>query len=228
MIVEVPNVEMGARHHTDGYHAAPNISIGMYCRVELPAEPLVDALLIPRQAIQDDRSVYVFEPESDADPKGAGRLERREVTLLRTVGDSALVGFSGLAPGETCELEPGDILVTSSLIEPIAGMRVMVQKGRNTAIAGREESDISPLKRLADQSLEGIRATTQNPRISVSVDPAPGRHVASTIDRLTPGTLELFDLAYSSRNFAAELAHRHAHSRSQTLIAGLPRWHCNP
>lgn len=99
-------------------------SIGMHCRAALPAQPLVDALAVPRRAIYDGRWVYVFEPDGDSEYATSGRLGRREVPHLRSIGDDVLVDYRGRGGTEICELRPGERVVVSPLIKPVVGMPI--------------------------------------------------------------------------------------------------------
>jgi hypothetical protein len=100
----------------------------MHCRAELPAEPLEDAVLIPWHAIHEDRWVYVYEPASDGVDQGLGRLGRREVNMLRMVGDEVLVDYRGRDDPHGRQLKSGDQLVVSRLADPVVGMQVALQE----------------------------------------------------------------------------------------------------
>lgn len=140
MVVEVRQVDMVATVRGESNDAPPRLSIGMYCKTELPAEPLADALLVPRHAIYDSRWVYVFEPDGGSNAR-TGRLGRREVPLLRSLGDSMLVDYRGrvsrmaLEPhGEAhftpqvCELTSGDQVIVSPLVKPVVGMKIRLRE----------------------------------------------------------------------------------------------------
>lgn len=114
----------------------PPLSVGMFCRAELPTEPLQDALVVPRHAIYEGRFVYVYEPDA-ADP-AQGRLAVRQVPLLRAVADQVLVAFrrDGAESGDAgrgeeasvaCELRPGDQVVLSPLPKAVDGMRLRLR-----------------------------------------------------------------------------------------------------
>lgn len=132
MIVEVKHVETAARQDADRHDSALGVSVGMYCRAELPAEPLTNALLIPRRTIHDDRWVYVFEPATDGANQGLGRLGRREVSILRMIGDEVLVDYRGHDGPHRSQLESGEQLVVSRLADPVVGMQVALQKTSDT------------------------------------------------------------------------------------------------
>ncbi|MFQ5589883.1 MAG: efflux RND transporter periplasmic adaptor subunit [Phycisphaerae bacterium] len=127
MVVEIRDVDMVAHADTDEAGPSPALSIGMHCRAELPAEPLVDALMIPRHAIYDDRWVYVFEPDAPSPDGQSGRLGRREVTVFRTVNEEVLVDYDGRDSTKVCGLTQGDLVVVSPLVKPVVGMRVSLR-----------------------------------------------------------------------------------------------------
>jgi hypothetical protein len=136
VVVEIRDVMKGMK--LAGGDSRPPLSVGMFCRVEIPAEPLPNALTVPRAAIHDDgsgseaRYVYVFEP---AGPDSVeGRLAMRRVPMLRTVNDRVLVDFerspslaadwAGTGPEEVCEVHSGDEVVISPLPRAVEGMRL--------------------------------------------------------------------------------------------------------
>jgi len=127
LVVEVREIDMVATIPDSARRDGPSLSIGMFCRTELPARPLEDALLVPRHAVYDNRWVYVFEPSAGSDPK-TGRLVRRHVPLLRAIGDEVLVDYGGRDGNEPCELRPGDKVVTSPLRKPVVGMLVRMRR----------------------------------------------------------------------------------------------------
>lgn len=107
----------------------PPLSVGMFCRAELPTAPLDDALLVPRHAIHEGQFVYVFEP--DANEPSVGRLAMKRVPVLRSVGENVLVRFGTDDSPESkmrlCELEPGDRVITSPLPKAIENMRLQLR-----------------------------------------------------------------------------------------------------
>lgn len=133
MIVEIRGVDMAAARGAWSHDAAPAISIGMHCRAELPAEPLAEAVLIPWHTIHDDRWVYVFEPAADGANQGLGRLGRREVSILRMIGDEVLVDYRRRDGSHRSQLKPGEQLVVSRLTDPVVGMQVALQKTLDSA-----------------------------------------------------------------------------------------------
>ena len=77
----------------------PPLSIGMFCRVEIPAEPLKDALVVPRLAVYDrtdgsaSKFVYVYEPDDESFYSIPGREWDTEIEeLLDIVADKLLAG----------------------------------------------------------------------------------------------------------------------------------------
>lgn len=125
LVVEIRSMDMVATLHKGSGDARPTLSIGMHCRAELPAEPLKDALLIPRHAVYDQRWVYVFEPDPTSSDGLSGTLGRREVPLLRSLGDKVLVDYAGRGTDtERCELLAGEFIVLSPLMRPVIGMKI--------------------------------------------------------------------------------------------------------
>lgn len=127
MVVEVRQIDMVAIVTSGRTDAPPRLSIGMYCKTELPAEPLADALLVPRHAVYDSRWVYVFERDAGSDGT-TGRLGRREVPLLRSLGDSVLVDYQGRDASQVCELTAGDQVIVSPLVKPVVGMKIRLRE----------------------------------------------------------------------------------------------------
>ena len=135
IVVEVPNLSLDSADDTGPLRRS--LSIGMFCEAELPAEPLHEALVVPRHAIYEDQWVYVFEPV-DGDPDASdGTLAMRRVPMLRIVGDRVLVYFAseelaaGVALDDTgsmdarlasCELRSGEEIIVSPLANPVLGM----------------------------------------------------------------------------------------------------------
>lgn len=88
-------------------------SVGMFCRVEIPTTSLTGAVVVPRSAIHENHTVYVFEPDG---PTGkTGRLRITPVPLLRRVADAVVVTFDGHPTHDGTALRPGDLLITSPL-----------------------------------------------------------------------------------------------------------------
>jgi len=139
LVVEVREMDMEATIADGDMKDGPALSIGMFCRTELPARPLKDAVLVPRHAVYDNQWVYVFEPSGDGNTS-AGKLERRRVPLLRAIGDDVLVDYRGRVGDDVCELQPGDRVVTSPLQKPVVGMPVRIRSAEQTASAPPDSS----------------------------------------------------------------------------------------
>jgi len=129
MVVEIRDVDMTAKVRNGSLDSIPTLSVGMYCRAELPANPLTEALLVPRHAIHDDRWVYVFEPDGSTTEDRDGRLGRREISMLRTVGDRVLVDYKDREGTEVCELRAGEQVIVSQLTKPVVGMKIATRPG---------------------------------------------------------------------------------------------------
>ena len=84
------------------------------------------SLLIPRHAIHEGDSVYVFKPESgDAD---RGVLTIKHTPILRSIGEDVLVSYDHAGDRDEteqsvrCELEAGDLVIVSPLPKAVEGM----------------------------------------------------------------------------------------------------------
>lgn len=122
MVVEVQQADLVARGAAE--RPGGTLSLGMFCRTELPARPLAGALLVPRRAIYENLLVYVFEPDEESAQPSTGHLGQRLVPLLRSVDDSVLVDYEGRRGTEVCELQAGEQVVVSPLLKPVVGMRL--------------------------------------------------------------------------------------------------------
>ena len=125
------------------------LSVGMFCKARLPVEPLEGALLVPRHAIHDGQSVYVFEP--DADAPGTGRLVLKRVPILRTAGEQVLVGCSNppaaareLFAGQACELNGGELIIVSPLPKAVEGMRLALRDVESSPREAKTEAGCAP------------------------------------------------------------------------------------
>jgi len=162
MVIEIRAAEMiaGAEIHNG---ELPALSIGMYCRAELPIEPLAGAIFVPRHAIYDNEYVYIFDADGASDV--AGHLARRRVKLLRFVGDSVLVDYADRAGDDVCELQHGDQLVVSPLAKPVEGMPVrlagasppitatLTASASHRSFIGEVDRRVDPVVRLAKADL---------------------------------------------------------------------------
>ncbi|MCH7812840.1 MAG: biotin/lipoyl-binding protein [Planctomycetes bacterium] len=136
IVIEIPNSleEIGS----EPLFGRPQLSIGMFCAAEIPAEPLEDALVLPRRAIHEDNIVYVFEPDPASTDGQTGRLAARRVPLLRSIGDEVLVDFARRSGNDRlatdlsqaiCELQAGELVVVSPLPRPVEGMKLRLRDG---------------------------------------------------------------------------------------------------
>ena len=169
MVVEVRQADMVATLHGGG-GIPQRLSIGMFCTTELPSEPLLDALLVPRHAIHDNRWVYVFEPDADSDDGRTGRLGRREVPMLRSLRGAVLVDYRDRDWGEVCELSPGDRVVVSPLVRPVVGMAVRV---RDTAVAALPNTMGDEVELNTGARAPGLPPVSQRTPVTVATITVP-------------------------------------------------------
>lgn len=127
LVVEVSKVDMVATVTSGSSDLKPMLSIGMFCKTDLPAAELREALTVPRHAIYDNQWVYVFEPDSQSPDGKSGVLGRREVTMLRSMHDAVLVDYASRGGNEVCELKAGERVVVSPLVKPVVGMRIRLR-----------------------------------------------------------------------------------------------------
>lgn len=93
IVVEVRDIDISLSIGAGA--SRPPLSIGMFCRTEIPTAPLKAALTVPRHVINDNAYVYVFEPEGGGEAGAEfGRLGLRRVPMLRAVGDDVLVAYA--------------------------------------------------------------------------------------------------------------------------------------
>lgn len=174
LVVEIPNSL--AEVTAERARGKPQLSIGMFCKAEIPAEPLPGALVVPRSAIREDNAVYVFEPDP-ASPDGlTGRLAVRRVPVLRTVGGEALVDFVGRREDQrlpvaqaaaVCELRPGDRIVTSPLSRPVLGMKLRLRQPEPAALAWHNPAEALS-KTVAQSDFEwGFVQHLRSPLLSI-------------------------------------------------------------
>ena len=151
MVVEIRKADMVATVGDGGSASGSTLAIGMFCTTELPAQRLIDAVLVPRHAIYDNRWVYVFEPDADAQDARSGRLGRRRVPILRSVRNAVLVDYQGRDPSAVCELSAGDRVIVSSLAKPVVGMRIRLREDQ--AVARTSTGRTDPVAALASSSI---------------------------------------------------------------------------
>ena len=130
LVVEIQDV-MSSLNLNEG-SVRPPLSVGMFCRTEIPTAPLANALLVPRHAIYDSNTVYVFQPNSPGSK--LGKLGIKHVPVLRSIGENVLVSFQSPSmdeseePQEThCELAGGDMVIVSQIPRPVAGMELQLR-----------------------------------------------------------------------------------------------------
>lgn len=93
-----------------GTGAAPDgtpLSVGMFVEATIEGRTLPDAVIIPRAALIDERQVAIA--------NGEGRLELRDVDVLRTSRDEAVLGGG---------LSAGDRVIVSRLDFVVDGMKI--------------------------------------------------------------------------------------------------------
>ena len=118
LVVEVPDPWASFR---PGEH--PALQPGMFCRVEIAAWSVPDAVVIPRTALHDGDAVFLAE---------GGRLSQRQVQVARFRHDEAILGGG---------LQPGDKLVISVLSAPIVGMKLRTLETASPSAAGSAVSE---------------------------------------------------------------------------------------
>lgn len=160
MVVEVRGVDITAQVEIGTANGRPSLSIGMFCRAELPALELHHALIVPRHTLMDDKWVYVFEPDTDSPDCTTGRLGRREVPVLRSMGDDVLVDYEGRVGTELCELREGEQVIVSPLLKPVVGMSIRL-RDREVAVAAAEpvQTDTSSSTSRSDLALTLAQAS---------------------------------------------------------------------
>ena len=118
LVVEVPKPWDSFR---PGEH--PALQPGMFCRVQISAGSQPNAVVIPRTALHDGNAVYLVTD---------GRLDRRQVDVLRFLRDQAIVSAG---------LQKGDQLVVSPLNAPVVGMKLRVLEVQPAAPAIPDAQD---------------------------------------------------------------------------------------
>lgn len=151
----------------------PGLTTGIFCTASLPAQPLNEALVVPRHAIHEGNILYVFVPAPTVDDPHAGRLEFRQVPILRSVRDDVLVHYNPDSwksdPNRTahivsnqalaeCELKVGEFVIVSPLLKAVEGMKLRHRDVAATQVARYGESlgefpifqNLSPLEDQCD------------------------------------------------------------------------------
>ncbi|HNU44135.1 MAG TPA: hypothetical protein PKH26_02430 [Phycisphaerae bacterium] len=136
MVVEVRHADLAGNPVGSAEEPRASLTIGMFCRAELPGRTLAGALLVPRLAVHENQWVYVFEPDEGAGEAGAGRLGRRLVPVLRSLPGCVLVDYSGRPGDEVCELRAGEQVIVSPLTKPVVGMPLRLRPGDVTVRQG--------------------------------------------------------------------------------------------
>lgn len=151
LVVEIRDVDMRGQAVGDSSGAGMMLAIGMHLRAELPAQPLADALTVPRHAIHENRMVFVVEPDP-SDPTGRiGRLAARQTPILRSIGDRVLVDYAGRGGDEPCELVAGELVVVSPLMKPVEGMTVRLRDEQVASTPTLESPGWAPPTAVAQQ-----------------------------------------------------------------------------
>lgn len=84
----------------------PPLQPGMFCQVEIAAQTVANAAVIPRVALHGGQTVFLAQD---------GVLATRRVHVLRLLRDQAII---------TAGLRPGDKVVVSPLTAPVVGMKL--------------------------------------------------------------------------------------------------------
>ncbi len=131
LVVEILDV-MSSLNLNEG-SVRPPLSVGMFCRTEIPTAPLANALLVPRHTIYESNTVYVFKPDSPG--SRLGKLEIKQVPLLRSIGENVLVNFQSPSMEKPdaqqenkCDLVAGDMVIVSQIHRPVAGMELQLRE----------------------------------------------------------------------------------------------------
>ena len=104
------------------YHVP--LKIGQYVTARLEGKTLPHALVIPNNTIYQGAYVYIVED---------GILQRRDIEIAWQNDDEAVIGAG---------LEPGDLLVTTSLGQVTSGIRVTVAAEAGERRMGRNQLEI--------------------------------------------------------------------------------------
>ncbi len=112
----------------DPYGAAADdgvpLPVGLFVTADIPGAPLDDALVVPRAALRSGERIYVITNE--------GKLDIRAVDVALTDVDQAVIR-SGVTAGE--------IVVTSPILAPVAGMPLVAIGAAGTASEPSQSGD---------------------------------------------------------------------------------------
>ena len=90
---------------------------GMFCQVEIPGKTMSQVHRLPRWAVTFEDEVYLADSLGEDRP---ARLEKRNVEVARRQGEEAFVSGG---------LEPGDLVITTRLGNPLPGTLLSVSLG---------------------------------------------------------------------------------------------------
>jgi len=174
LIIEVPgpyrDVVPGER---------PPLVPDVFCEVTIFGDTLEDVMVIPREALRDNRVYVARNGQSGVVPPPEPTLgddgERRELLgrVLR-FADIELVALEEdravIRPTKDTEetIQPGDLIVLSDLFPASAGMPLWVAKVNNPAV--RRESINIPKKVFADWELEAYETAPDVPAAGAAPD----------------------------------------------------------
>jgi hypothetical protein len=82
-------------------HAGLPLVDGMFCEVSIPGRTMADVYRLPRWAVSFEGQAYVADGE---------RLTRRDVTAVRSEGEETFISEG---------LEPGELVITTRLVNPL-------------------------------------------------------------------------------------------------------------
>jgi len=99
---------------------APPLLIGEYVRVEMEGTRLEDVFVVPRTALRDNDTVWMFSEDST--------LEIRKVSPIWRDAETVVLEN---------EVQAGDRLVVSGLPAPVAGMQVRLEEAAKGGNSGR-------------------------------------------------------------------------------------------
>ncbi|HCY84081.1 MAG TPA: hypothetical protein DHV36_02990 [Desulfobacteraceae bacterium] len=100
----------------------PPLVEGMFCAVSIPGKPIKGLYRLPRWLVTTDNTIYVAEND---------RLATRRVERVYAEGDDVFL---------TGDIQPGDLLITTRLVEPMenASLKIVGELGNDTAGESKE------------------------------------------------------------------------------------------